>query len=330
MISRRTFVSIGVAVIALATMYLLYHSLMMKGDDRGVRTVAMTQMISHPALDEVRSGIIAGLQEQGFVNGKNINIVFRNANGDPSLTVPIAQEFVRAAPSLIIPISTPSALAVVKATTSIPIVFSGVTDPIKAGIVKNLEKPGGNVTGVSDRWPYEAQVRAYLQLFPQTKSIGMLFTRGDDVALTAVEALRGLSASLGYRLEVITVSSPQDIYPAAVSLFQKVDAVFSSIDGLVLENLDTLLKASREANKPVFSGDSGSVAKGAVLALSIDMNSFGKLTSTIAARVLRGEKPGDIPVAVVSTGSLVVNRSVASKYGVSEAALAASGAKLID
>lgn len=292
--------------------------------------VAITQIATHPALDEVRAGLIEGLKKRGYEDGKTITIVFKNANGDPSLTLPIAQEFVRMNPAVIIPISTPSTLSVAKATNALPIVFSGVTDPVGVGLIKDIQHPGGNITGVSDQWPFEAQVNAFLRAFPKAHRIGMLYTRGDDVSKIGVSAMTDLSKKLGFELKLSPVSQASDIYPATVAMLRDVDAIYTGIDHLLLENLDGLVKAAREARKPLFGGESGSVEKGGVLALSINMTSFGDLTAELVAKVLGGQKPGDIPVAVVTSGDLLVNKAAASQFGLDLSALQNMGAKFID
>jgi putative tryptophan/tyrosine transport system substrate-binding protein len=292
--------------------------------------VAITQIATHPALDEVRAGIIGGLKKRGYEDGKTITIVFKNANGDPSLTLPIAQELVRMNPVVIVPISTPSSLSVAKATGTLPIVFSGVTDPVGIGLVRDLQHPGGNITGVCDQWPFEEQVTAFLRVFPKARRIGMLYTRGDDVSKVGVTAMTGLSKKLGFELRLVPVSQASDIYPAAVEMLRDVDAIYTGIDHLLLENLDGLVKASREAHKPLFGGESGSVEKGGVLALSINMTSFGDLTAELITKILGGQKPGEIPVAVVSKGDLLVNKAAARQFGLDISALQDMGAKFID
>lgn len=296
----------------------------------GVPLVAITQIATHPALDEVRAGIVAGLESRGYVDGRDVEILFRNANGDASLTLPIAQDFVRRGAAVIVPISTPSTLAVAKATDAIPIIFSGVADPRGSGLVTDFNRPGGNITGVCDQWPFEDQVRAFLKYFPRTASIGLLYTRGDDVSKLGVDALTELAPKLGFKLRLAPVSAAEDIYPVAVSLLPRVDAVFTGIDHLILENMDSLTKAAREAKRPLFGGEPGSVRKGAVLALSIDMTRFGDETADIVVQVLRGADPGAIPVKVLSDGVLMVNRAVASGFGLDLAALGHDGARFID
>lgn len=322
--------SIGIAVILVVALGLWAYKRSRTENGKRLPIVAITQIATHPALDEVRLGIIDGLKKRGYEDGKTIVIVFKNANGDPSLTLPIAQEFVRMNPAVIVPISTPSSLSVAKATGTLPIIFSGVTDPVGIGLVRNLQHPGGNITGVSDQWPFDEQVSAFLRVFPGARRIGMLYTRGDDVSKVGVNAMTGLAKKLEFELRLVPVSQASDIYPAAVEMLRDVDAIYTGIDHLLLENLDGLVKASREAHKPLFGGESGSVEKGGVLALSINMTSFGDLTAELITKILRGQKPGDIPVAVVTSGDLLVNKATASQFGVDISALQKMGAKFVD
>lgn len=295
-----------------------------------VPLIAITQIATHPALDEVRAGLLDGLRRRGFEDGKTARIEFKNANGDPTLAVAIAEEFARQSPAVIVPISTPSALSAAKTTNTIPIVFSGVTDPVGTKLVADLEHPGGNITGVSDRWPFEAQVDAFMKAFPKVKRIGMLYTRGDDVSKIGVDAMNAICQRRALLLELSPVSQGADVYPTAVALLRRVDVVYTGIDHLVLENLDTLVKAAHEARKPLFGGESGSVEKGGVLALSINMAAFGDITADLVAEVLRGRKPRDLPIRVVSSGDLVVNRAVALQFGVDLKVFEGTAVKFVD
>lgn len=318
-------------ILTLVALVVLGGYVMFRGDrtDGSVPTVAITQIATHPALDEVRAGIISGLAERGYQDGTTVRIVFRNANGDASLTVPIAEDFLRISPDVIVPISTPSAISVATSTNTVPIVFSGVTDPVGTGLVDSLDGSGTNITGVSDRWPFEAQVQTFIDVFPDTKVLGMLFTQGDDVSRIGVDAVAELASQLDFELRTYPVSAAQDVYPVAVAALRDVDAIYTGIDHLLLENMDGLVKAANEARKPLYGGESGSVEKGAVLAVSINMTDFGKLTSELVVQVLQGTHPGEIPVRVVDSGTLLVNEEAAKRFGLDVDQLVANGAQLI-
>jgi putative tryptophan/tyrosine transport system substrate-binding protein len=319
-------------LVALALIAGAYFWNKQSNESRGdaIPVVAITQIATHPALDEVRTGIISGLAKRGYVDGKNVKIIFRNANGDPALTSSIAGDFVRRNVTVIVPISTPSALAVAQSTKTIPIVFSGVTDPIGVGLVKDLAAPGGNITGVSDRWPFKLQVGEFMEAFPVRKRIGMLYTRGDDVSKIGVESMAALSKELGFELVLRPVSSADDIYPTAVSLLSQTDAIYTGIDHLILENMSGLVKAANEANKPLFGGESGSVELGGVLAVTINMTEFGQITGELVADVLDGAKPASLAIKTVSNGDLYVNRAAAIRFGLNVEALQKGGARIFE
>lgn len=289
----------------------------MPGAGPALPLVGITQIVSHPGLDEVRNGVISGLEKAGFVDGKNIRIEFRNANGDPTLTLPIAQEFVRKKAAVIVPITTPSAVAVAKSTKDIPIVFAGVTDPVGVGLVASLSAPGGNVTGTSDRWPFEAQIEFFKELLPSLRSIGMLYKPGDDVSQIGIKAVAEAVPKFGITLVKRPVSSSLDLYSSAIATFAEADVIFTGMDNLVVENIEILLKAAAETGKPVLSGDAGSVQRGALAAVATSMTDVGEVTGTMAALVLGGKSPATMPVRVIDGGTYIVN-------------LQATGIRLVD
>ena len=120
-------------------------------------TVAVTAIVEHPALDAARDGVKEALAEAGYKEGENLKFVYESAQGNPATAAQIARQFVGDAPSVIVPISTPSAQAVVAATRDIPVVFTAVSDPVGAELIKEMEKPGRNVTGLSDALPVRPQ-----------------------------------------------------------------------------------------------------------------------------------------------------------------------------
>lgn len=303
----------GIAIIALVVIAAVWLR-----SGRHPMKVGITQIVSHPGLDEVRQGVIKGLEQRGYRDGEKIQILFRNANGDPSLTLPIAQDFVRQKVSILVPITTPSALGAAKSTKTIPIVFGTVTDPVAVGLVTNIDHPGGNITGTSDRWPFEEQLQFFTKLLPKMRRVGVLYKPGDDVSRIGVEAAKKEAPKLNLEIVAEPVSNPSDIYATAVSMFRRVDAIYTGMDNLVVENLESLLKASREAGKPVLAGDAGSVGRGALASVATSMTDLGVLTAQMVAEVLEGKKPGDMPIRIVTGGKPVVNREAAKTFGIDE------------
>jgi putative ABC transport system substrate-binding protein len=280
------------------------------------KAIGITQIASHPSLDQVREGIVSGLAESGWQDNRNIRILFKNANRDPALALPIAQSFVTDRVDVIVPITTQSTLAARSATASIPIVFAGVTDPVGVGLVSDLNHPGGNITGTSDHWPFEKQLQLFKTLLPSMRKMGMLYSPSDTVSAVAVTELRRLAPQYNIELVTVPVSTTQDLYSSARILYKQVDAVYTGLDTLVVENLESVLRAAHEAHKPVLAGDVGTVERGGLATYGIDMHALGRATAVMIDKVLRGEQPGNIPVRIVSDGQAILNRSVLQELGI--------------
>lgn len=135
------------------------------GDSKAaMKTVAITAIVEHPALDDVRKGVIDELSDAGFKEGENLTINFQSAQGNTATAGQIAKQFVADAPDVIVAIATPSAQSVAASTSSIPMVFSAVTDPVAAKLVPKLDGSGTNVTGASDALPYAPQILSLIHI----------------------------------------------------------------------------------------------------------------------------------------------------------------------
>lgn len=141
--------------------------------------VGVLQYVSHPALDEIYRGIKDGLKEEGLKEGENLEIKFQNGQADQSKLATMSQQLVQSDLDALIGIATPAAQSLANTTSSIPVVLGAVTDPVGAGLVASLEKPGGNVTGVSDQPPVTSQIKLASDLLPNAKSRNLVcFFRG--------------------------------------------------------------------------------------------------------------------------------------------------------
>jgi len=160
--------------------------------------------------------------------------------------------------------------------------------------------------------------------------VGILFRPGDDVSKIGVAGAQTIARQLGIEIVTRPISSASDIYPSAVAMLRDVDAIYTGMDQLVIENFAALRKAADEASKPILAGDEGSVEQGGLATTAISMLDIGALTGHIAARVLKGEKPGDIPVQVMTAGTPLINRSVARKFGIDPDRLNIPDAKFVD
>jgi putative ABC transport system substrate-binding protein len=279
-------------------------------------SVAVTAIVEHPALDACRDGIKDELAEAGFVDGQNFTFVYESAQGNPGTAAQIARKFVGEAPSVIVPISTPSAQAVVSATTDIPVVFTAVTDPVGAQLVADMMKPGGNVTGMSDLSPIGKHLDLIKEITPDAKTVGVPYNPGEANAVTLLELIKALAPDAG--LEIVEAAAPKssDVLAAAQSLVGKVDVIYVPTDNTIVSALEAVIKVGVENQIPVYAGDTDSVPRGAMAALGFNYYDVGRQTGKIVVRVLNGENPGDIPVEGVEITELYVNPGAAEKMGV--------------
>jgi putative ABC transport system substrate-binding protein len=295
-----------------------------------VRTVAITQIVEHPALTQAYHGVIAGLKEQGFVEGKNLKIIHDNAHGNITTAAQIAQKFVSLSPDVIVPISTPSAQAVFSADTkaNIPIVFSTVTDPVAAQLVPSLKHPGGHVTGAIDLPPLAEQLKIIREILPHAKKLGVLYNAAEINSVRMIEQLK--AANGGLTIIEAHASSSNEVSTATLSLIGKVDAIYVPMDNTVISAINVVLKIATKNHLAVFTSDHDSVEQGALAALAYDQYDVGHIAGKMVAEVLNGKNPGTIDVASPPKASLYINKSIAEqlKIKIPEKALK-SAAKLV-
>lgn len=279
-------------------------------------TVAVTAIVQHPALDAARDGIKDELAAEGYKDGDNINFVYESAQGKPEIAAQIAKKFVGDGATVIVPISTPSAQAVVAATSDIPVVFTAVTDPVAAKLVSDRDHPGGNVTGISDMSPLEDQLKLFQEIQPGIKKLGVIYNPGETNSVVLVSRLKELVGPAGIELVESPANKSADVQQAAAALVGKVDAIYIPTDNTVVSALPAAISVADDNKLPLYAGDTDSVVGGAIASIAFDYHDVGVATGKIVARVLKGEKPGDIPVSFVPGTNLFVNKGAAAKMGV--------------
>lgn len=279
-------------------------------------TVAVTAIVEHPALDATRDGIKEGLAEAGFVDGETINFVYESAQGQPATAAQIARQFVGDGATVIVPISTPSAQAAVAATKDIPIVFTAVTDPLAAQLVTSLEKPGGNVTGVSDLTPIQEHVDLIKEITPEASNLGVIYNPGEPNSVALVEIIKDVAGPAGLTIVESPATKSAEAQQAARALVGRVDAIYVPTDNTVVSALEGVIAVAEENDIPLYAGDTDSVERGAIASLGFDYHDVGLQTAELVARVLNGEEPGDMAVVFASGSDLYVNPGAAERMGV--------------
>ncbi len=280
------------------------------------KSVAVTAIVEHPALDAVRDGVKAALEQAGFVAGKNLQWQYQSAQGNTGTAAQIARKFIGDNPDVIVAIATPSAQAVVAATKTVPVVFSAVTDPVAAKLVPSWEPSGTNVTGVSDLLALDKQMDLLQQVVPNAKRIGMVYNPGEANSVVVVKELKELLPKRGLTLVEAPAPRSVDVSSAARSLIGKVDVIYTNTDNNVVSAYESLVKVGQDAKLPLVASDTDSVKRGAIAALGVNYRDLGEQTGRMVVRILKGEKPGAIKPEVSTKLELFVNPGAAERQGV--------------
>ena len=291
---------------------------MVQGASAGTVVISVNQFVEHPALDAVLKGL------QDYLKEKNVTVEYKihNAQANMGTATQIAQQMVGEKADLLVAIATPSAQACAQALAKAPaemkrpFLFTAVTDPVSAGLVKDLQKPGGDITGVSDLLPLDEHMKMVMTFKPDIKKLGLLYNAGEANSKMVVAGIKELSGTMGFEVVEATAAKTADVFSAAKSLVGRVDAIFIPTDNTIVSALESVLKVGVENRLPVFAADVDSVARGAVAAMGFDYYKHGYQTGAMAERILGGAKPADIPVEFQKELQLDINLKYAELMGV--------------
>jgi len=295
------------------------------GTEEKTFTIGVNQFMQHPLLDDVAKGLKDELEAAGISESHGDKVMVKNANGEDSVAVQINKQFVSQKVDAIVALGTPSAQSACKTTTTIPVIFGAITDPVAAGIADSIEKPGGNKTGTSDRWPFEQQVELIKQIVPTAKKVGIVLNPAESNTEASMKYIRPALKQAGLDSVEVAVASTGEVFGAAKSLVGRCDVFLIPGDNTVIAAIDTLIKVAREKKIPVIGGSEDLVKKGSIATYASDYYQIGRTTGMIVVEVLKEKKdPGTIPVAVAEECALVVNQKAATEQGanVPEALLA--------
>jgi putative ABC transport system substrate-binding protein len=255
------------------------------------KTVAITEIVEHPSLQQAKLGIMDVLLEHGYKSGENLQIIDKNAQNNIANSVLIAKKFAAMRPDAIVAISTPSAQSVynVVKSQSIPLVFSSVTDPVVAGLVQDLAVPVENITGAMDFPLITEEINLIKILLPNIKTIGFLYSSGESNSIKTIalmkEAIKG-------EIDFIdaTVTNSHQVGQAITSLIGRVDAIYIPSDNTIFSAMPKLVQMSREYKVPVFSSDPDSVKQGVLACVGYTQYEIGRSAGKLLVQILAGNK----------------------------------------
>ena len=320
MIGRRSLIAVAVALTGSAIVGGLTGCGKEEAASQGGKTlipIGIVQLVEHEALDAAHRGIVDALAERGYKEGVNVTIDRQNAQADQSNLQNIAARFVSNDSKILFAIATPAAQTLAAATKTTPIVATAVTNFEVAKLVASNEKPGGNVTGVSDINPVAEQFQLLMKFAPDAKAIGTIFNSSEINSTYQIELLKKAASAAGVEVVEASVSSVNDIQQAVASLKGKVGGIYLPTDNIIASAVPVLMKSVFEAGIPTVAGEGGMVRAGVLASIAVDYYTLGKMTGAMGADILDGKKkPADMPIQSQKAEKVLVNLKTAETMGI--------------
>jgi len=301
--------ALGIFLIAAASALLLFSDLGSRvgkrepaSSSQKTARLAVLQHASQSILDQGREGMMAGLAERGWMQGKNLEVKRYNAEGDMPVGQAIAKEMANGGHDILLTISTPSLQAVANAnrTTQIPHVFALVTNPVAAGVGVSPSDPLDHpawLTGYGTLQPVAKAFKVALEMNPQLKKVGVVWNSSEANSEAQVKIARKVCADLGLTLLEATVENSAGVGEAAASLTSRgAEALWVNGDVSVITAIDSVVAAANKGGIPVFTVIPPNAKRGALFDLGADYHEVGRLSGLLAGDILNGRNPAEIPI----------------------------------
>jgi len=259
-----------------------------------------------------------GLRELGYIEGQNIIIEYRFASGRAERLPELAAELARLKPDVLVTPGTPASLGAKQATTTIPIVFAGVADAVGAGLIANLARPGGNITGLTSISAELGGKRLELlkEVAPKASRVAVLYNPADPSNVLVLKELQKSAPALGLTLQPLEVRGPGGFEGAFVAMTrQRAHALFGAAGILTTEHRKALVDLAAKRRIPAIWGERQFVDAGGLMSYAVDFYDQVRGAASYVDKILKGAKPGDLPVEQPTKYELVINLNTARTLG---------------
>ncbi|WP_413536797.1 ABC transporter substrate binding protein [Carnobacterium divergens] len=293
-----------------------------KSENKKEVKVGVLQYMEHNSLDQARKGFVAELKDAGYEEGKNMTLDYQNAQGDQSNLKSMSERLVKNKNDVILAIATPAAQSVVNETTTLPVLFTAVTDAVSAGLVTSNEKPGRNVTGTSDMVPIDEQTDLLLSIVPEAKTVGIIYNASEKNSEIQSKLAKKALEKSGVKVKEVTVSSTNDVQQVMTSLAKQVDGIYIPTDNTLAKTMSTVGEIAEAAKIPVIAGSTDMVEEGGLATYGINYEKLGRQTGKLAVKILKGEaKPEELSIETSKNLELVVNQKMAKALEIDPASI---------
>lgn len=265
--------------------------------------IGIAKIVQHVALDSAEQGVIDVLNEYAKNEGVTVTFDQQNANGDVNTASQIATKFKGEKVDVAVGIATPIAVSLANTLKDTPVVFSSVTDPVGARLVDDVKSGKGNVTGMSDAIPTVQHIALFKEI-AGIKRLGYIYTSNEANSISALALVKEGCEKFGIKLVTQAISNSSEVRQAAEAIVRRVDGLYLSTDNTIFSALPAVKKVFNKAKKPIFSGDvTGAMSGGIFMASGFNYYKAGRATGELVVRILKGEKPENIPVRFMTDAS---------------------------
>ncbi len=274
--------------------------------------IGILKSIDHSALDATANGVITQLKK----DLKNPKIIYESAQADNSLAQQIVQKFIQQKVDCIVTIGTTVTQVAQQKTRNIPIVFASVTDPLGSGIIKDLNNPGGNVTGMSNFAPdiTAKQFEFYKKLLPNLKTIGVIYNSGENNSVILLEKIKSEAKKYSIEIKEVVIQNTNDAIFGVKSIIGSVDAILIDNDNTALGAIKGIVDVALRANLPVLCSDIDTIESGVLGAVGPDQYKLGERGGEMVVEIVRDKvEIGELPVMFATDVKYVVNEKTAQK-----------------
>ncbi len=267
--------------------------------------------------DLCMKGVFDGLKDQGLEKGRNLDVLSAHAQGEISNIPLLIQNFLSQGVDLIMTLTTPCLTAACTLARNKHVVFTYCYDPVAAGAGTSFTSHLPNITGVGSFPPVGDTVDLIQKLVPSVKAVGTVYNTSEANSVKVISVAREIFKKRGIALEEVTATNTSEVFQSAqVACSRKVQAMWVTGDNTALQSFDGIVKATRNAKLPLFINDPEFTARGAVACVGLGWYPAGTAGGALAARVLRGEDPRNIPLQEVAMQKLVLNQEAAKTLGI--------------
>jgi len=282
--------------------------------DKQQVNIGVAQIVDHTSLNTIRDAFKEEMIALGYPESA---LDFQNAANDTSNLNSIMQKFAGDQKDVIVAIATPTAQAAANFAKDTPIVFSAVSDPMKAGLLTSMEKPDKGITGTSDEIQVEQILDLALTINPDIKTLGFMYNSSEDNSVSNLEKAKAYCEGKGITFVESAVTGISDVQTNAQVLVTKVDAIFVPNDNTVASAMSALANEANKAKVPVYTGADSMVMDGGFATVGIDYTELGKETARMVDAIINGKATSDIPVKVFKDDlNIYVNETVLQSLGI--------------